>query len=160
MFKGITFVSWSRREGQAGLLKLGALWSGIVWALASAAFICVGLLLWVFMTAREVYHFNAFVMAAIWLGALVGGAVGGRTSGNLGWLHGMVVGFIYYLAVMLLSALWSPGLSVLSLWLAQGLVVVTLSTAGGVVGVNIPAAWRNSHISRSRDRLHRKRFPV
>ena len=148
MFRGITLVSWSHRDGQAGL-KPGALWAGVIWALTSTAFICAALLLWVFMTAHQVYHFSSIIMAGIWLGTLLGGAVSGRTAGNLGWLHGLVVGFIFYLAVTLLLAVWNTGLPALPAWLAHGLVVA-LSTVGGIVGGNIPVARPRSKATRMR----------
>ncbi|TYO98045.1 TIGR04086 family membrane protein [Desulfallas thermosapovorans] len=150
MFRGITLVSWSHRDGQAGL-KPGALWSGLVWALTSTAFICAALLLWVFMTAHQVYHFSSIIMAGICLGTLLGGGVSGRTAGNLGWLHGLLVGFIFFLVVTLLLVVWNTGLpAALPAWLAHGLVVVALSTLGGIIGVNIPAARPKSPVTRVR----------
>jgi len=134
MFKGVTLVSWSRRDGQAGLLKPSAIWAGVAWALISMAFICTALMLWVFMTTHEVYHFSALIAAGIGLGALLGGAVSGRTAGYLGWLHGITVGFIYYLSVMLVLAVWSTGLPI---GFGYGLVLLILAAAGGVVGVNL-----------------------
>lgn len=86
----------------------------------------------------------------------VGGAVGGRSAGSLGWLHGLVVGFIYYLAVMVLLTVWSTGFPVFSVWFAHGLVVVILSAIGGIIGVNMPGARRGIKVNRS----SRKRFPV
>ncbi len=154
MFKGITLFSWSRRNGQAGLLNPGAVWSGVVWALMSTVFICTALMLWVFMTAGEVYHFSALLKAGIGIGALLGGAVSGKTAGYLGWLHGVTVGFIYFLAVLLLLVVWSNGLSTLPVWFGYSLVLLLLSAAGGVAGVNISAASRGSSInSRQRKRL-------
>ncbi len=156
MFKGITLVSWSRRDGQAGLLKPAAILSGIVWALTSTAFICTALMLWVFITAHEVYHFSNLIMVGIGLGALLGGVVGGRTAEYLGWVHGMTVGLIYFLAVLLLLAFWSTGLPALPVWFSFGLAVIILSAVGGIIGVNISAARRGATINST----HRKRFPV
>ncbi len=153
MFKGITLVSWSSKDGRAGLLKPAAIWAGVVWALTSTVFLCTALILWVFMTAHEVFHFSALILAGVWLGALLGGAVGGRTAGYLGWLHGVAVGLIYYLAMMLLLAVWSTWLPV---WFGNGLVVVILAAVGGVLGVNISATRRDSLINYTQ----RKRFPV
>ncbi len=153
MLKGITLVSWSDRGGQAGLLKPAAILAGVVWALTSTVFLCAALMLWVFMTVHEVYHFSALIMAGVWLGALLGGTVGGRMAGYLGWLHGVAVGFIYYLAVMLLLAVWNTGLPV---WFGYGIVVIILAAVGGIFGVNISAVRRNFLIGYAQ----RKRFPV
>lgn len=156
MFRGITLVSWSRKNGQAGLLSSGAVWSGVVWALMSTTFICSALMLWVFMTASEVYHFSALLKVGIGIGALLGGTVSGKTAGYLGWLHGVTVGFIYFLAVLLLLVVWSSGLSTWPVWFGYGLALLVLSAAGGIAGVNISAASRGSSINYRQ----RKRFPV
>jgi len=156
MFKGITLVSWSRRDGQAGLLEPAAIWTGVVWSLTSTAFICTALMLWVFMTTQQVYHFSTLLMVGVGLGALLGGAASGKTAGYLGWVHGLVVGFFYSLAVLLLLALWGTGLSAFAISFGYGLAVVILSAIGGVVGVNISAAKRGSTINST----YRKRFPA
>lgn len=157
MFKGITLVSWSGSNGHAGSLNAGAVWSGVVLALTSTAFICTVLMLWVFMTANEVYQFSTLLKVAIGIGALLGGAVSGKTAGYLGWLHGMAVGFIYGLALLLLLAVWSGGLSMLPVWFGYGLVLLAFSVAGGVAGVNIAAASRGSSVH---SRQRRRRLSV
>lgn len=153
MLKGITLVSWSRRDGQAGLLRPAAILAGVVWALTSTAFICTTLMLWVFITSREVYHLSTMLMAGIGLGALLGGAIGGKTAGYLGWLHGVVVGFIYCLAMMLLLAVWNTWLPV---WFSYGIVILILAVVGGIIGVNISAARQDSRINL----IQRKRYTL
>ncbi|SFR08119.1 TIGR04086 family membrane protein [Desulfoscipio geothermicus] len=139
MFRGITLVSWSHRDGQAGLFKMGALWGGVLWALTSTLFVCAALMLWVFMTGGQVYHFSGIVTAGILLGTFTGGAVSGKIAGRMGWLHGAAVGLLYCLAIVLFLAVWSTGFPTLPVLVARFFMVLVLAAAGGIIGVNLPA---------------------
>jgi putative membrane protein (TIGR04086 family) len=140
MFRGITLVSWSHRDGrQAGLFKMGALWGGVLWALTSTLFVYAALILWVFMTGGQVYHFSGIVTAGILLGTFTGGAVSGKIAGRMGWLHGTLVGLIYYLALIFIFSFWSAGFPAVPVLFARFFTVLIPAVAGGIIGVNLPA---------------------
>ncbi|MFA7468513.1 MAG: TIGR04086 family membrane protein [Desulfotomaculaceae bacterium] len=139
MFRRITLVSWSRRGGQASLLKSGAIIGGLLWALTSTVFICAALVLWAIMTAGQVYHFGALLTAGTMLGALLGGVVSGRIAGNMGWLHGIVVGFLYGLVMLSFLAAWNGTFAALPGLAGRGLTLVLMGVLGGVAGVNMSA---------------------
>lgn len=138
MFKGIMLVSWSGKDGQINFIKPGALVGGIVWAFTSTLFICAALMLWVFMTAGQVYHFSSIITAGIFLGAFLGGVVSGRTAGSMGWMHGTLSGLLYYMIMVLIFSFWSAAVITLPIIFMRLLVVLGLATLGGVIGVNLP----------------------
>jgi len=146
MFRRITLVSWSRRGGQASLLKPGAIIGGLIWALSSTLFICAALVLWAVLTAGQVYHFGALLTAGTMLGALLGGAAGGRAAGNMGWLHGAAVGLLYSLVMLSFLAAWNGTFAALPGLAGRGLGLVVMGVLGGVAGVNLTADGKKINI--------------
>lgn len=149
MFRRITMVSWFRRGGQASLLKPGAIIGGLLWAISSTLIICAALVLWAVLTAGQVYHFGAMLTAGTMLGALLGGASGGRAAGNMGWLHGAAVGILYSLVMLSMLAAWNGTLTALPGLAGRGLALVLTGMLGGVAGVNLTAMGKKINIKGS-----------
>ncbi|SFG76275.1 putative membrane protein, TIGR04086 family [Desulfotomaculum arcticum] len=155
MLRGITLVKWSRSGGQAHLIKISALWAGVVWAVMTTVFICAALALWVLMTNGMVYHFSSIITASILLGAIIGGIVSGNNAGGLGLLHGTVVGLLYFVAIFSFLIAWNGGMPPLSTAIVHLLMVLIPAALGGVIGINLPIRGKNRSHTRLNYTAHR-----
>lgn len=68
----------------------------------------------------------------------LGGMLAAKQSRNLGWLHGLIVGFIYY---VISSFLFQSDFSIAQMstgpWLLEAAWCCVAGAVGGVLGVNI-----------------------
>lgn len=69
------------------------------------------------------------------LSLFVGGIYGGLKAERAGWLHGALVGLIYF---FVLSRFGGGNQVVMgALWVGRGVLCVVASTLGGIIGVNL-----------------------
>lgn len=134
---GLTFMRWSRRDDPlTKKICVGAILSGLAWALsitlAAGALMCA----WVLLSAGPVYNFGVFVAVGAMLGAFAGGAAAGRAAGILGLWHGFLAGSLYGALLMSLITAGSIGGFSTSELTARVAFMGLAGGLGGLIGIN------------------------
>ncbi len=135
--KGLTYLHWSKRQTPvSSRFKAGAALFGLAWSLGVTFAACVLMSAWVVLSVGPVYNFSAFVMAGSAFGAVVGGAVCGRTAGSMGLIHGFFTGLTYGFLLAVLFHIGSSGGFNTTELLVRALVLGMAGALGGLLGVN------------------------
>lgn len=136
----VTFVQWNKQGVQGDRqIKIRAVGSGMVSALSSTLAVFLMLSFVVAITNLPVYNFAMAIMLTMLVSSFLGGKGAGTSSGIRGWQHGAVIGLIYGLLFVLLSAV--SGIPIFDPFLMTGSMVIA-GVFGGIMGVNLPAAKR------------------
>lgn len=123
-------------EGNGGAFSLGAIGKGTALSFSLTLGVAVLLGLAAALTQWEglTQGFGAFSFVCVGLG----GMLAGRNSRRMGWLHGGIVGLVYFaISATLFQEGFTWGQLATLPWLARAFWDFVAGAVGGVLGVNL-----------------------
>ncbi len=123
-------------SGSSARFSIGAVLGGtfLGFAITFAGAVLMGLA--VSLTAWE--GFDADVPWFGYISIAIGGMLAGKRSGRVGWLHGGLVGLIYFaVSATLFQSGFSWGDVATSYWLTRALWSFGAGALGGALGINL-----------------------
>ena len=78
--------------------------------------------------------FNSFVLV---ISIVISSAMLGRNVKERGWLNGAILGFIYYLIIIILNFMFNKPLDFGIFLLVKLLIASALGAIGGMIGINL-----------------------
>ncbi len=109
---------------------------GLAFIITFILLLIVGLLLR-FTDIREsqMTLLNNFVLT---ISIVVSSAILGRQIKEKGWLNGAILGFLYYLVIIIINLIFNRSLNLGLFLLIRLLLASILGAIGGMIGINLP----------------------
>lgn len=121
---------------KSGLNVMNSLFRGLAFAIVSLLILTVlfSLILW--LSGIKEAQLSVFAYVIHILSLLIGGFVSGKRGGSKGWYHGGILGFVYFIIILLVGYLGFDASLDLGTLLLLGISLISASF-GGIVGVNM-----------------------
>lgn len=119
------------------VFDLRAVTIGAIVSLVGSAVVAVATALMLHLTSMTEAYISVGNYYAGFLVLLIGGGVGARYAGKLGWLHGGMAALLASTVAMLLLSIVFPGGISLSIVFRQAALATLAGAIGGIISVNL-----------------------
>lgn len=119
------------------IINFNAVIRGFTWALVISVVSSLVITLLLYFTSISEALLPSFATLIFFISILLGSTISAKNAGNRGLVHGILVGFFYFIFSLILSLIFSADSFVWILFLKKITYTLIGGSLGGIIGIGL-----------------------